>query len=250
MSYRGNKRLEVEDIYKYLNLNVKLNNGVITTICEPFCGSSALSYYISTLHPNKFTYILNDLNKELIKIYKILQNREQFNKFNMLTQLLINHINKQESPKKEYLKIININDVYGYYICNGYYSLRPGLFPNNLKYKDISNKQIIKFLRTEKIILLNDSGINVLENYKNNKKILLFLDPPYICTENSFYTGSKDEQINIYEYIIEQKKIKNIYLILEYNWIIKNLFKDYLFILYPKKYNGMKKKSVTHCIIY
>ena len=49
--YVGNKREEVE----YILNNLNLDN--ITTIIEPFCGSCALSYYISTKYPNKFKYI-------------------------------------------------------------------------------------------------------------------------------------------------------------------------------------------------
>ena len=59
IAYPGNKRQEVEIIYK----NLDFNN--ITTIIEPFCGSCALSYYISTIHPKKYKYILNDLDHYL-----------------------------------------------------------------------------------------------------------------------------------------------------------------------------------------
>ena len=49
MAYFGNKRQEVENLYNFLKS--KLEN--IKNIVEPFCGSSALSFYISTLHPKK-----------------------------------------------------------------------------------------------------------------------------------------------------------------------------------------------------
>ena len=58
ISYAGNKRQESNYIYEYIK--DKLND--IEYIIEPFCGSSALSYYLSTLYPHRFKYILNDNN--------------------------------------------------------------------------------------------------------------------------------------------------------------------------------------------
>ena len=69
MPYFGNNRNEVVKIYEVIEPH--LEN--IEHIIEPFCGSSALSFYISSLHPKRFKYILNDNNSHLIKIYKILQ---------------------------------------------------------------------------------------------------------------------------------------------------------------------------------
>ena len=44
-SYAGNKRNESENILEKINFNN------IETIIEPFCGSSAISFHISTLKP-------------------------------------------------------------------------------------------------------------------------------------------------------------------------------------------------------
>jgi len=58
ISYKGNKRTEIKEILKGIDLsNIKY-------IVEPFCGSSALSYALSKMYPNKFTYILNDNNRK------------------------------------------------------------------------------------------------------------------------------------------------------------------------------------------
>jgi site-specific DNA-adenine methylase len=75
LGYFGNKREEVERIYK--TIKDELKN--IKYIVEPFCGTSALSYYISTKHPKKFTYILNDNNKLLIEFYEILKDDDKTN---------------------------------------------------------------------------------------------------------------------------------------------------------------------------
>ena len=48
--YAGNKRCEVENLFDILNFDE------IDTIIEPCCGSSAVSFYISTQYPRKFKY--------------------------------------------------------------------------------------------------------------------------------------------------------------------------------------------------
>ena len=74
-SYAGNKREECEEIYRICNFDG------ITTIVEPFCGSSAISYYISLHYPSKFKYILNDNNKFLIELYKIMKDEDLYTEF-------------------------------------------------------------------------------------------------------------------------------------------------------------------------
>jgi hypothetical protein len=88
-SYSGNKRDEVETIHEALKNN--LNN--ITTIIEPFCGSSAFSFYIASLYPGRFNYILNDNNKYLIELYTIAQSPRKFNILVERIRRLLNNIN-------------------------------------------------------------------------------------------------------------------------------------------------------------
>ena len=73
ISYAGNKRNEVLKLYETIEPNLK----DIKTIIEPFCGTSAFSYYISLKHPKKFNYILNDNNKYLIELYNIAKDDEK-----------------------------------------------------------------------------------------------------------------------------------------------------------------------------
>ena len=65
--YAGNKREEVERIYEKIDLTN------ITTIIEPFCGTSAMSLYISLKNPKIYKYILNDNNTFLTELYMILK---------------------------------------------------------------------------------------------------------------------------------------------------------------------------------
>ena len=67
--YAGNKREEVEPIYKEVENYLEK----IDTIIEPYCGTSAISYFISLKFPKKYKYILNDNNKFLIEIYNMIK---------------------------------------------------------------------------------------------------------------------------------------------------------------------------------
>jgi site-specific DNA-adenine methylase len=245
MPYWGNKRTEVEEIYKNINLDG------IKRICEPFCGSSAMSYYISTIHPGKFTYILNDNDKNLIKLYLTLQDEVKTNFFNCMLELLNNYMKKHKTREEQkYIYDNEFTGVQDYYIKRTYYNFRVGLFPNedSNKYQKHGFKSlkgpIIDFLRNEKIIIRCEDANIIIKEYDDNKTIFL-TDPPYLMVCNDFYC---DKNLNVYEFILENK-INNIYLILEYNWMIKYLFQGYGVHLYDKKYTGIKKKIVDHCII-
>lgn len=233
-SYYGNKRDEVEKIYS----NLDLSN--IDTIIEPFCGTSALSYYISSKNPKQFNYILNDNDSLLIELYKILSNDKEIKNF----ETKINNILKDDFNKDKY-NSLDIKTLEGYFIKNKIHAIRPGLFPLNYKYKEIklNDYPIVNFLQTEKITFLNNNAIDILKNHYDNDKNLIFLDPPYLSTCNQWYSSP---ECNIYEYLFENdiKKFKsNIVLVLENIWIIKLLFKNQKQILYNKLYQTSKKKT-------
>ena len=243
-SYAGNKRKEFNDIYD--QIKDKLDN--IEIIIEPFCGTSAFSYFLSLKHPKKFRYILNDNNYFLMELYDTATKPKLLDK-------LINTLNEfsKDITKEKYQDIVKVDKFENWLYKNKIYCMRPGLFPIHTKkikdnFEDLKESLIISFLKNEKVELYNDEGVNIIENYKNNKKVLIFLDPPYLVSDNSFYYDSK---INVYEYLSNNQinKMKAyIVLCLENNWIIQILFKDFIKSEYDKKYELSRKKT-THLII-
>lgn len=244
ISYAGNKRQEVHKIYEHLDLN-KIN-----AIIEPFCGTSALSFYIASLHPKKFKYILNDYDNNLIQLYKICLDEEAF-------KILCNELNEDYSKintKDEYLEYIRRDNLKAYIIKNKIYKIRPGLFPIkriNTDFKYLLDCPIVQFLRTEHIEFLNEDGYKIYKQYNNDKHNLILLDPPYLESCNSYYKLNPSLN-NIYEDLsinsIKKQKAK-IICILENNWIIRLLFRDCEFINYDKKYENYKHKKTIHSII-
>lgn len=236
--YFGNKRNEVEFIYEEFK---KAKN--IKIIVECFCGSCALSYYISSIHPKKYKYILNDNNGFLIELMKIMKDENKFN-------LWIDEINKiieLIKDKESYVKYTDKNTLNGWFIGNKYYNIRPFLYPNGKKINKIKNDiPILNFLRNEDITLINEDGAEVFNKYKDNKNCVMFIDPPYIMTNNSFYANP---DFKIYESLINIKKYKTkIICALNDNFFIRLIFSKNKIIEYDKKYQTNKKK-IKHLII-
>lgn len=239
-SYAGNKRQEVEHIIGCMSLKS------ITTIIEPFCGSSAVSYYISTLYPKKYNYVLNDLDDKLIMLYNCAKDPEKLQKLEDDVNILIIDINKEK-----YKNIIKNDTLESHIVKNKIYAIRPGLFPLDYKHKkiDLVNCPIVKFLQTENVNITSEDGILCYNRFKDDKHNMLFIDPPYLISCNDLYTNKQN--CNIYEYLHKndiKKEKAQIILCLENNWIIQLLFNKHTKKLYDKKYE-MSKKKTQHVVI-
>ena len=242
MGYAGNKREEVERIFENINFSK------VDTIIEPFAGSCALSYFISTKYPKKFKYILNDLNPKLKEMFELIRNPEELKKFEDKYNSILPTLNKEE-----YNKLIKQNDLFGWFVGNKYYQIRAGLFPttdNRKKSVDFSIFPIVQFFRDEDIEFLTTDAVELIDEYKHKSNVLMFLDPPYINTCNEFYDYGKTN-INIYEYLYNfdiRYWLCNVVLVLERNWIISLLFRTHQIIEYDKTYQTTKKKT-THILV-
>ena len=251
ISYAGNKRNEAQGLYNVLSFDD------VTTIVEPYCGTSALSYYISTKKPN-LKYVLNDNNKYLKEMFDIILDDSKVKQFEDDFNKVVESFDSLESlekKKEKYNEIIRKKDsLMGWFIGSKIYCIRPGLFPTESRpYKKcikLSEFPIFNFYRNNDITFTCQDAIKTYEEYSNKKDCIILLDPPYVSTCNDFYI---DSNMNIYEYLynndIKKQKAK-IYLILENIWIIKLLFeKNNKLLIYDKKYETSQKKT-THIIKY
>ena len=243
ISYNGNKRNEAENFYNSIDLSQ------IKTIIEPFCGTSAISYYIWTMNPD-LKFVLNDNNKFIIEMYNIMKDDEKLKAFEDKINLCI--IPEVSKNKESYVKFIKENNnIFGWFVSYKFFNIRPGLFPLINKFSKIDFKKfpVYNFYKNAKIEFYNLDGLEIYEKYKMDNKNLIIMDPPYLNTDNDFYF---DSNTNIYEYLYKNDIIKEkskIYLILEDNWIIKMLFNKYIIQSYDKRYQTTKKNT-THIIIY
>ena len=250
-SWAGNKRNEVEQIFELLSFDG------IDTIIEPYMGTSAISYFISTKYPKKFKYILNDNDKNLVELYKIMTEKQKSKKLNETINVMVKKFNSMktdETRKKYYKEIIETNDINAYLFTHKWHSIRNGLCPliertKELKHFDMSEYPIHSFMNSEKVSVTNDDAVGVIEKYKDSEKCLIIIDPPYIQTCNDFYA---DKNLNVYEWLyhnnINKWNCKPI-LILENIWINKLLFQENTISEpYGKTYQCSKKKT-EHIII-
>lgn len=249
--YAGNKRDEMKFILP--EIKELLDSDKIKYIIEPYCGSSAFSYFISLLYPQKFTYVLNDNNEYLIELYDIMGDDDKLMKFNKKIDEIMEGLDKKkykELPK----------DIYRYYIHNKIYTRCAGLYPlggHNTKYGHyhIMNLScpVIEFVRNENIMFFNESGIDIYKTYKCRDDCLIFLDPPYLL--NTTMKEYKDTNMDIYPYLFYNdftKENATILLCVEKMWIIEAIFcpprTRARYKTYDKIYQKSKKKT-THILL-
>lgn len=244
ISYYGNKRDEVEKIYNFLDFTN------INKIVEPYCGSSALSFYIASKHPKKFIYELNDNDPYLIALYQIMKDPIKtklfYEKINNICFTKDDKNNNVFMNKESYNELKKNNNIISWFIQRNYYNIRPGLYPSDRKLLPINRDYpIFDFLRNEKIFFTNMDGIESIKN-NNNLETLIFLDPPYLSTNNDFYNNAN---INVYEWLYNnQRNLLKCYICINDIWINRLLFKDLFFIEYDKIYQTNKRK-LKHLLI-
>jgi len=241
MPYAGNKRIEIEIIYDKIKDKLQKTK----TIIEPFCGSCAMSYYISLKHPKQFKYIINDNNNFLIELLNIMKDENKYNKFkDEINETLLKIVDKES-----YIENTNKETLNGWFIGNKYYAIRPFLYRINGKMIPLKDYYpIFDFLRNEDVEILNTDGCDVYNTYKNEDKSLILLDPPYMMTDNRWYSIPS---FKIYE-ILEDENIKQIkstiIFIVNNNFIMRILFKKWFIFEYDTLYQTTKKKT-SHLII-
>lgn len=243
-SYPGNKRQEVDRLYNNLNLvDIKY-------IVEPFCGTSAFSYYVSTKHPGEFQYILNDNNKYLVDLYNILKNVKKCRLFEIELNEVIEGINDKEG----YENLKQDDNIVNWFILNKHCRIRPGFYPQDRELKEVKfdDYPIVKFLREEKVRILNNEGIDIVKRYKDKKNCLVFLDPPYLNSTINYY---KNPNLNIFEYLATNK-IQGfgcrVILCLNDNWVVRLLFEGCVKEVYDKQYESRRQFGggvVNHLVI-
>lgn len=244
-AYVGNKRNEL----KYIE-NILPDMTNIHIIVEPFGGSVVFSRYLFDKYHDK-KYMIYDIDDDLVYFCNEFYKNDN-NIINKSKELIQN-----TKTKDDFLKIINSIDrnkedfleKYLYYkTC---YDLRAGLYPLKkgfptykglLKNKD----KINEFFMRNKYI--KQDFKQTLEQYKNNKDSLIFIDPPYVNSKgNNCYNQSSIEWEYIYDFMNECKC--KVILVVNDDFFMKIAFKKYKVFSYEKKYE-MSKMTTKHNIFY
>jgi site-specific DNA-adenine methylase len=243
----GNKENDIKFFNHLLPLDV-LN------IVEPFGGTFAVTRKI--YNDDKYIKYVNDNDKQLFKIYHDPDGYKKmivdFNNYLLLTTLEQSNGKKYGDTKKliEYINNSSYDDdLKKSYIAN---KIIRGSFCKMTKSTNTD-----KFINIMKKINFScedwETFINI---HKTNDNTFIFLDPPYLFSDNSTYSAQSDDNTpdmtdilyKIYEIFKDNKTKARIMLIINDLKILRWLYKDYIKGSYTRIYQLSKKKS-SHLII-
>jgi site-specific DNA-adenine methylase len=243
----GNKTTDIKHFKQYLPTDNKM-------VIEPFGGSFAVIR--KEYADDKYKKYVNDNDQILYKIYtnfdKYSKLSKDFNDIatNTKNEDLIGIPLKSMLPEiEEYAKKNKIdNDLINFWKSE---KTIKGIV------KVIKNADHTEFINIMKNISFScDDWETVINKFKHNKDAFIFLDPPYLYSDNSGYskckfTGGMDVSDIIYKVleIFKDKKTKSkIMFIINDIKLIRWLFNDFIKGEYTKIYQVSKRKE-NHLII-
>jgi site-specific DNA-adenine methylase len=121
-------------------------------------------------------------------------------------------------------------------------------------YKKYNRKNNYDGTIFKKINFSNDDYKSVIEKFKTDENAFIFLDPPYLFSDNSGYFSQNKEtdmtDILIYiKELLEDKNTKSkIMMVINKLNIIKYLFNDFIKLEYNKTYS-LTKKTCVHYVM-
>ena len=245
----GNKKRECK---KYFLDIIKNNIDDDCIFVEPFCGSASVSYLVYN-NTNIKKFHINDLDKLRIDFYNNMKDEDKRNELYKIENDI------SEKGQEEYYKYVDKTklktDYWSYIIGNRIYGFMNGLFPTTKKIiiKPIPDKWIELFNISK---ITNQDWKEIMEQYKDNEKAFIYLDPPYLNSFNGKYTQynlTADENniiidntkiyIDILDYL-ENSKCK-IILSINSNSITRHIYKDYIKVDYSSFYSKKQIKKVN-----
>ena len=239
----GNKTNDIKHFKHLLPLDIK-------TIVEPFGGTFAVTRIV--YNDKKFKKYVNDNDETLFKIYS---DPKKYSKMCKTLNSLASEC-KNENGNVQYEEFIEEASKL---------DIDSNMF-DYWKIEKIIKGRLIKIIKkinhTDFIDIMDDITFScddykkVINKFRKNKDTFIFLDPPYLFSDNSSYSQQKrkegyDMTDMIYEIleIFKDKTTKaKIMLIINDMKIIRYLFKDFAIEEYEKIYQ-LGKRKCNHLII-
>lgn len=241
----GNKKNDIKNFDHLLPFDIK-------NIIEPFGGSFAVTR--EKYMDKKYNRYVNDNDDVLYSLYKepelYMKSLKKFHDICGDNLILFEKINKYYPDTKivldEFKKDKNkFTDM----IINNR-NMR-GTIKHYKNFPDYNDS--LKIMK--KINFTNDDWEIVINKWKNKKDTFLFLDPPYLFSNNKFYdqqfnndSDCSDIIIKILNILKDPKTKAKIMLVINNLKIIKLLFSDYIKLEYEKIYQMAKRKD-SHIVI-
>jgi len=228
----GGKSLIAKEIVSYIPNNIKY-------YIEPFFGGGSV-FFEREKDPN-IIEVINDLDSDVYKILKGLQNRAKYINDNITRTITAKYFNSIKD-KKDVISLIEKNKA-SFNSMGKIYSKRDK--PRIIKTDFVPYKE-----RLKNVIILNEDYRDIIHQF-NYKDAFFYLDPPYeVAIDNlSYYKHHSVYPIDILKIC---KTIKGRF-ILSYNDSnnIRKLFKDFYIYEIQLKYNTNKEfhKPTTELLI-
>jgi len=232
----GNKTNDIKYFKHLLPLDVN-------TVVEPFGGTFAVSRCVYR-DINKYNYHINDLDENLFYIYTHLDDY-----IKLITDVKNLEFSDTDTTKDKLKKIkelkhdeILINFLLFDRIVRGGIIKIPKVLNFDPLTKTIINKGIVTNL---------DYKI-ILDQYKDDDKAFLFIDPPYLFSDNSGYFPQNDDgdMTDIIIYLLEYLKTAKckVMIIINDLKLLRHIYKDFIKGDYMRIYQ-MSKKKMKHLIL-
>lgn len=253
-SYAGGKSKELKYIDKYFDL-LKFD-----TIIEPFCGSCSFSYNCFKKDSSK-KYVINDIDTKLVGILNDIKINTSKKYFDFCK---LNYT--KDTTKEHYNNIVKQDSLESHFYKSKIYTLRQGLMPIKYINFDLEHenyKKLDSFFMSNNVEINNVDYKDIIEQYKNDDRAFIFLDPPYFLSCNQFYATkgkgfegcdiSKKEYIDpTAEYIYIRNALQHykckIIMIINDCELLRDYFRDFYKESYDKTYQITKKKS-KHMVV-
>jgi len=245
----GSKRLEINHIIE--------NQPKFKKTIDVFGGGGSFSlYYFQKGYDVQY----NDISPVLCELFETIQN-------NTIKEVVdeVNNYKLKDDLQEILEKYNNENDLISFLILKSYAYRGLTTLPliNRRKINGVlvveqhykSNK-LLKYpeiFKEKKMMVSNLNYKIILEKYKNNKDIFLYLDPPYLSTNCNEYVNGKFtyEDILYIEDYLKNAECK-VMLHIEFTGYVYDKFKNYIKKYYPKRYALSGKNMIYQkyiCII-
>ena len=245
----GNKKLDIKYFKEYLPFEN------INTVVEPFGGSFAVIRLC--YNDDKYKKIVNDIDKYMNAIYN---NPERYSEIKIyLNNLALECKNNKGLTlyNNDFIKKFENNDIFTNELDKTlieYYKQEKIIRRNMITYTKTKIDNTNNIALMKKITFTNIDYLDVINKYKNDDKSFIFLDPPYMFSDNSHYASQvcdsdmTDILVRIKEIFYNPETKCKIMLIINDLKIIRWLFDGFIKGDYIKKY-GLSRNVSKHLII-
>lgn len=239
MNYTGAKFNESKEIINIVNLDN------YDTIIEPFGGSFGYSRYVYyKLCKTNMKFIIYDCDKDLIDFYKKIQDKVKDGsivKFVDDYNRIVADIHSK-CPWKDHARFLNNNKVREYIKESNISEDLKKLIINNLfrgGRTSVSYKKNCDFGIFNNIEFKYGSAVDI-DYTKFNNKTLIYLDPPYLVSDNTQYVkfGSMDRIFETIDIILKNNQSIFIH---SYAYLLHKHYIKYYKMNYSKTYGSGNK---------